>query len=139
MNTHIKLAMLASTVIFMGWKHSALAAEDNHTNTVMERVMVIGSAERAEDITGSAQFIDSETLDQNNYTDINRVLRQVPGVNLQEEEGYGNRPNIVQFQTGFSVQIDPESLSSFSQNDCPVCSGFSVQFGPEYSPGRPWA
>ena len=46
------------------------------------------------DITGSAHFIDKETLDQNNYTDINRVLRQVSGVNIQEEEGYGNRPNI---------------------------------------------
>jgi len=68
------------------------AAERN--KTVMERVMVIGSADRAADLTGSAQFIDEETLDQNNYTDINRVLRQVPGVNIQEEEGYGNRPNI---------------------------------------------
>lgn len=66
----------------------------DHNKTVMERVMVIGNAERAQDMTGSAHFIDKETLDQHNYTDINRVLRQVPGVNLQEEEGFGNRPNI---------------------------------------------
>lgn len=75
-------------------KANETKTSEEHARTVMERVMVIGSAERAQDLTGSAQFIDKETLDQNNYTDINRVLRQVPGVNLQEEEGYGNRPNI---------------------------------------------
>ena len=37
----------------------------------------------------------------------------------------------VQFQTGISVQFEPESVSSFSRNHCPVCSGIGVQFGPE--------
>ena len=92
MNSQLKAALLATTIITMSFNLPALAEESDHANTVMERVMVIGSAERAQDLTGSAQFIDSETLDQNNYTDINRVLRQVPGVNIQEEEGYGNRP-----------------------------------------------
>ena len=69
-------------------------SQDTHAQTVMERVMVIGHADKVQDITGSAQFIDKETLEKNSYTDVNRVLRQVPGVNLQEEEGYGNRPNI---------------------------------------------
>lgn len=70
------------------------AAAQDPATTVMERVMVIGTEERAEDLPGSAQFISDQVLDQHVYTDINRVLRQVPGVNLQEEEGYGNRPNI---------------------------------------------
>lgn len=94
MQIHFKAALLASTIIAFNTSLPAMAEGNNHANTVMERVMVIGSAERAQDLTGSAQFIDKETLDQNNYTDINRVLRQVPGVNIQEEEGYGNRPNI---------------------------------------------
>ncbi len=96
MNKLTKSALLLTTVLTTITINAASAqnSQANHSNTVMERVMVIGSAERAQDLTGSGQFIDKETLDQNNYTDINRVLRQVPGVNIQEEEGYGNRPNI---------------------------------------------
>jgi Fe(3+) dicitrate transport protein len=98
MNVHFKSALLITTILAYAPATSTMAQDQgstpDHNKTVMERVMVIGNAERAQDLTGSAQFIDKETLDQNNYTDINRVLRQVPGVNLQEEEGYGNRPNI---------------------------------------------
>ena len=39
----------------------------------------------------------------------------------------------VQFQTGITVQFAPESVSSFSRNQCPVCAGIGVQFGPEYA------
>lgn len=70
------------------------SAAENRADAVAERVMVIGNADRAQDITGSAHYIGAEVLERNNYTDVNRILRQVPGVNLQEEEGYGNRPNI---------------------------------------------
>lgn len=99
MTTRVKTALVLTTILATIPSYSAIAEEKsppptNHAKTVMERVMVIGNAERAADITGAAHFIDKETLDQNNYTDINRVLRQVPGVNIQEEEGYGNRPNI---------------------------------------------
>jgi len=99
MNIRIKTALTVTTILVGFPFHSSIAEEqtgatEDHAQTVMERVMVIGNADRAADITGSAHFIDKETLDQNNYTDINRVLRQVSGVNIQEEEGYGNRPNI---------------------------------------------
>ena len=99
MTTRVKTALALTTILATIPTYSAIAEEQSpppadHAKTVMERVMVIGNSERATDLTGSAQFIDKETLDENNYTDINRVLRQVPGVNIQEEEGYGNRPNI---------------------------------------------
>jgi Fe(3+) dicitrate transport protein len=91
-------SLLIATIFICSSATKSIASEKNPTpdynKTVMERVMVIGSPERAQDITGSAQYVDKETLDRYNYTDINRVLRQVPGVNIQEEEGYGNRPNI---------------------------------------------
>ncbi|MCA1749259.1 MAG: TonB-dependent receptor, partial [Sphingomonadales bacterium] len=46
------------------------------------------------EIPGSATVLDAEDLGVFNYGDANRVLRQVPGVNLQEEDGFGLFPNI---------------------------------------------
>ncbi len=43
---------------------------------------------------GSTTIIGSEQLETFKYTDLNRVLKSVPGVQIQEEEGFGLRPNI---------------------------------------------
>jgi Fe(3+) dicitrate transport protein len=60
---------------------------------VTARLSLSGS-EQAADFGGSLQYIDQAALEKFSYTDINRVLRQVPGVYIQEEEGYGIRPSI---------------------------------------------
>ena len=44
--------------------------------------------------TGSAHLIDEHELDRQHYSDINRILGQTPGVYIQEEDGFGLRPNI---------------------------------------------
>jgi len=75
----------------------ALAKEEekkNYNKTMMERVMVIGDQQNTKNISGSANFVNQEALDNYSYKDINRVLKQVPGVNVQEEDGFGLRPNI---------------------------------------------
>lgn len=46
------------------------------------------------DIPGAAHYIGLSQLDKFNYSDVNRILRNIPGVNIQEEEGFGLRPNI---------------------------------------------
>ena len=55
---------------------------------------VIGSAERAAEIPGSADDVDAEELQRYATSDVNRALRRVPGLYLIEVDGYGLRPNI---------------------------------------------
>ena len=55
---------------------------------------IIGRSSDVADVPGSAHVVDSETLEIFNDSDILRVLRTVPGVYIQEEEGFGLRPNI---------------------------------------------
>lgn len=63
---------------------------------VSERVNVIGDVGRVDELPGSAYFIDAHELEiqKQGFDDVQRMLRQVPGVVIQEEEGYGLRPNI---------------------------------------------
>ncbi|PNQ72267.1 TonB-dependent receptor [Hanstruepera neustonica] len=56
--------------------------------------VIFGNKYVAKNRTGSAYYISPEELKKFNYTDINRVLRTVPGVNIYEEDGFGLRPNI---------------------------------------------
>ena len=67
---------------------------------LIERVNVVGSVEGMDAIGGSAHVIGREELKENRYNDIHRILQMVPGVTIQEEDGYGLRPNIGMRGTG---------------------------------------
>ncbi|MEN9963661.1 MAG: Iron(III) dicitrate transport protein FecA [Bacteroidota bacterium] len=45
-------------------------------------------------LPGSGASIDLAKNQQLNQTDINKILRLIPGVNIRDEEGFGLRPNI---------------------------------------------
>ena len=60
----------------------------------MEEVTIVGERNQEKQITGAAQYIGQAQLEEFAYTDIQRILRQVPGVSIQIEDGYGLRPNI---------------------------------------------
>lgn len=55
---------------------------------------ILGSKFKARNRTGSAYYISPEEIRRLGYTDINRMLKAVPGVNMYEEDGFGLRPNI---------------------------------------------
>ena len=46
------------------------------------------------EIPGSVSYISPEELSRYRYTNVNDILKMVPGVNIQEEDGFGLRPNI---------------------------------------------
>jgi len=72
---------------------TAEPAETTRTSPV-DAVLVTANKAETIEIGGSVQRLDSADLDRFFYGDVNRVLRQVPGVYIQEEEGFGLRPNI---------------------------------------------
>lgn len=59
-----------------------------------DTIVVIGLSGTPGDVPGSAEVLTAADLDVQDYSDITRALRAVPGVNIQEEDGYGLRPNI---------------------------------------------
>ena len=67
---------------------------------VITRESLTGGSNLIKDIPGAAHYMGTKELEKFNYSDINRILRNIPGINLQEEEGFGLRPNIGMRGTG---------------------------------------
>ncbi len=61
---------------------------------VVERVMLTGGRQGLANIPGAAHYIGPQELETFSYNNVHRVLKGVPGVYVQEEDGYGLRPNI---------------------------------------------
>ncbi|MBK8562273.1 MAG: TonB-dependent receptor [Saprospiraceae bacterium] len=61
---------------------------------VVESVSLTGGMRGLRNLPGSATYLSPKELQRFSYTDINRTLRAVPGINFREEDGYGLRPNI---------------------------------------------
>lgn len=89
---------------------------ENRSRLADDVIVVTGSAAEASRVGGSAHFLDEEALEEFNYADINRILRDIPGVNLQEEDGYGLRPNIGLRGTG----VDRSSRIALIEDGVPI-------------------
>ena len=73
---------------------SALFSASASAEDSIEEVLIIGSQADRSALSGSAYLLDTEALEKFDYTDLNRVLTQVPGVYIRTEDGFGLRPNI---------------------------------------------
>ncbi|WP_411819779.1 TonB-dependent receptor [Hyphococcus formosus] len=90
-----KLALFTAPIALMSAQANAdddnleLAALDG-----VDQITVFASAGGLKEVPGAITYIDADDIAKQSYTDILRTLRRVPGVNIQEEDGYGLRPNI---------------------------------------------
>ena len=63
-------------------------------NVLADRSRISGVGQNFYRIPGSLSIVSKTEVLEFRDTDINKVISQVPGVYLQEEDGYGLRPNI---------------------------------------------
>ena len=61
---------------------------------ILKPVNILGKTEKISRVSGSAHQVKAKELEEQEYDDVHRVLKQVPGVYVRDEEGHGLRPNI---------------------------------------------
>ncbi|MFT5704496.1 MAG: Fe(3+) dicitrate transport protein [Shewanella sp.] len=90
---------LISTALLAAFSPQVMAQELDSQST-MEQISIFGKHNPLNTVPGSAHLLNQAELDTFKYTDIMRTLSSVPGVYIQEEDGYGLRPNIGMRGTG---------------------------------------
>ena len=88
--TMFKFSLLA-TAISISIAPSFVFSNENNT---LDKMLIIGSTEEVQNLAGSGAVINNTQLKNDVSSDINQVLKTVPGVYILEEDGSGLRPNI---------------------------------------------
>ncbi|HOZ50231.1 MAG TPA: TonB-dependent receptor [Chitinophagaceae bacterium] len=85
--------ILVLPLIFLSISTSAQEAkQDTMKNSELKEFTIVG--DRGKTMPGAGQYIGGLKLEKLNQSNVNNVLRIVPGVNVRDEEGFGLRPNI---------------------------------------------
>lgn len=98
MKNNILVASLLVTTAFFAQEKQLSRTQKDSIESLNEVIIttdaIIGSKFNAKNKAGSTYFISPKELKSFNYDDVSRILRTVPGLNIQEEDGFGLRPNI---------------------------------------------
>ena len=60
----------------------------------LQPLTVVGSRDAVYELPGSAAYIPAEEFRERGYTNIAQIAAKVPGVQIRNEDGFGNFPNI---------------------------------------------
>ena len=63
-------------------------------DSLLEEITIFADREAVRELPGTAALVDNEQIRIEAATDINQLLKTVPGIYIREEDGYGLRPNI---------------------------------------------
>lgn len=94
-SNRLRLSVLASALLV---SFGVSAQEDAKTS--IEQITIFGSKNPINTVPGSAHVVTEAEIETFKYTDIMRTLASIPGVYIQEEDGYGLRPNLGMRGTG---------------------------------------
>ncbi|MEO0367036.1 MAG: TonB-dependent receptor plug domain-containing protein, partial [Pseudomonadota bacterium] len=86
--------LLGTALLATVWMPVSVLAQETPDQEDIDEIVITGIFDEPDRVTGSAHRIDEVTLEQFQYTDVNRTLNLVPGVYAREEDGVGLRPNI---------------------------------------------
>ena len=87
-----RTSICALVLVFAGIASTAQA--DDGATFFEEEMTIVGEPLLGEQVAGSAHYVSAEQIEQLGHNDIQRIVRQIPGVSVQIEDGYGLRPNI---------------------------------------------
>ncbi|MDG1358324.1 MAG: TonB-dependent receptor plug domain-containing protein, partial [Akkermansiaceae bacterium] len=98
-STHRSICKFAHTALFSTSLTAAISisiiqSSSAQSDGELSPLTVVGGKDRAFELVGSSAYLGKEDIEQQNYTNINRLLAKVPGVYTREEDGYGLFPNL---------------------------------------------
>lgn len=94
MAARLTSTLLIATGLLLNGSLANAASGTAGADERLDNVTIIGHRRDVRDVPGSAHVVTAEQLETFLQSDVMRVLRTVPGVYVQEEDGFGLRPNI---------------------------------------------